>query len=36
VAVIGDILRAENPGERARQYIDLLGNRDSGMAAKGA
>ena len=24
VAVIGDILRARDPGERARQYIDLL------------
>jgi thiamine-phosphate pyrophosphorylase len=25
VAVISDILRARDPGERARQYIDLLG-----------
>jgi len=25
VAVISDILRARNPGERARQYLDLLG-----------
>lgn len=31
VAVISDILRAENPGKRARQYIDLLqkSNRES-------
>ncbi len=36
VAVISDILRAENPGERARQYIDLLDRGDSGMAAKGS
>ncbi len=27
VAVISDILRAENPGKRARQYIDLLDKR---------
>jgi thiamine-phosphate pyrophosphorylase len=24
VAVIGDILRAPDPGQRARQYVDLL------------
>jgi thiamine-phosphate pyrophosphorylase len=36
VAVISDILRAENPGKRARQYIDLLEKGNSGMAAKGA
>jgi thiamine-phosphate pyrophosphorylase len=36
VAVISDILRAENPGERARQYIDLLEKPNSGMVAKGA
>jgi thiamine-phosphate pyrophosphorylase len=24
VAVISDILRAPNPGQRARQYVDLL------------
>jgi thiamine-phosphate pyrophosphorylase len=35
VAVISDILRAANPGERARQYIDLLEKGNSGMAAKG-
>lgn len=35
VAVISDILRAGNPGERARQYIDLLERGNSGMAAKG-
>lgn len=35
VAVISDILRAENPGARARQYIDLLERGNSGMAAKG-
>jgi thiamine-phosphate pyrophosphorylase len=36
VAVISDILRAENPGERARQYIDSLERGNSGMAAKGS
>jgi thiamine-phosphate pyrophosphorylase len=36
VTVISDILRAENPGERARQYIDLLEKPNSGMVAKGA
>jgi thiamine-phosphate pyrophosphorylase len=36
VAVISDILRAKNPGERARQYIDLLEKPNSGMVAKGA
>jgi thiamine-phosphate pyrophosphorylase len=29
VAVISDILRAENMGKRARQYVDLLGQLDS-------
>jgi thiamine-phosphate pyrophosphorylase len=28
VAVIGDILRAPDPGERARQYLELLGTAD--------
>jgi thiamine-phosphate pyrophosphorylase len=35
VAVISDILRAENPGKRARQYLDLLENRLSGRGARG-
>jgi thiamine monophosphate synthase len=30
VAIISDILRAENPGKRARQYVDLLEQLDSG------
>jgi thiamine-phosphate pyrophosphorylase len=34
VAIISDILRAENVGKRARQYVDLLERRDSGIAAK--
>jgi thiamine monophosphate synthase len=34
VAIISDILRAENVGKRARQYVDLLEQRDSGTAAK--
>jgi thiamine-phosphate pyrophosphorylase len=29
VAIIGDILRAENMGKRARQYVDLLELKDS-------
>jgi thiamine-phosphate pyrophosphorylase len=29
VAVISDIWRAENPGKRARQYVDLLDDRNS-------
>jgi thiamine-phosphate pyrophosphorylase len=29
VAIISDILRAEDIGKRARQYVDLLGQRDS-------
>ena len=29
VAIISDILRAENMGKRARQYVDLLERRDS-------
>jgi thiamine-phosphate pyrophosphorylase len=29
VAIISDILRAENIGKRARQYVDLLERRDS-------
>ncbi len=36
VAVISDILRAENPGERARQYIDLLEGKHFGTTAKSA
>jgi len=36
VAVISDILRAENPGQRARQYIDLLDKRNSANAAQRA
>jgi thiamine-phosphate pyrophosphorylase len=35
VAVISDILQAENPGKRARQYIDLLEHGNTSMAAKG-
>jgi thiamine-phosphate pyrophosphorylase len=34
VAIISDILRAENVGKRARQYVDLLDRRDSGIAVK--
>jgi thiamine-phosphate pyrophosphorylase len=34
VAIISDILRAENVGKRARQYVDLLERRDSGIAVK--
>jgi len=34
VAIISDILRAENIGKRARQYADLLERRDSGTAVK--
>jgi thiamine-phosphate pyrophosphorylase len=34
VAVISDILRAENPGDRAREYVDLLEGGNSGMSAK--
>jgi thiamine-phosphate pyrophosphorylase len=33
VAVISDILRAENPGRRARQFIDLLDKQNSAHAA---
>jgi thiamine monophosphate synthase len=29
VAIISDILRAENVGKRAREYVDLLERRDS-------
>jgi thiamine-phosphate pyrophosphorylase len=29
VAIISDILRAEDVGKRAREYVDLLGQRDS-------
>jgi thiamine-phosphate pyrophosphorylase len=36
VAVISDILRAEDVGIRARQYIDLLEKGNSGMNAKDA
>ncbi len=36
VAVISDILRAENPGKRARQYIDLLDKGNSLNAARRA
>jgi thiamine-phosphate pyrophosphorylase len=36
VAVISDILRADNPASRARQYLDLLGSGDSDSAAKGS
>jgi thiamine-phosphate pyrophosphorylase len=34
VAVISDILCAENPGHRARQYIDLLAQKPSANAAQ--
>jgi len=34
VAIISDILCAENVGKRARQYVDLLEQRDSGIASK--
>jgi thiamine-phosphate pyrophosphorylase len=34
VAIISDILHAENVGKRARQYVDLLEQRDSGTAVK--
>ncbi len=34
VAVIGDIWRAENPGKRARQYIDLLDKQESARVAQ--
>ncbi len=34
VAIISDILGAENVGKRARQYVDLLERRDSGTAVK--
>jgi thiamine-phosphate pyrophosphorylase len=34
VAIISDILRAEDVGKRARQYVDLLERRDSGIATK--
>jgi thiamine-phosphate pyrophosphorylase len=36
VAVISDILRAENPGQRARQYVDLLDKQNSAPAARRA
>ena len=36
VAVISDILRAENPGRRARQYIDLFDKQNSVNAAQRA
>jgi thiamine-phosphate pyrophosphorylase len=36
VAVISDILRAENPGQRARQYIDLLDKQNSANVARRA
>jgi thiamine-phosphate pyrophosphorylase len=36
VAVISDILRAENPGKRARQYIDLLDKQNSAHVARRA
>jgi thiamine-phosphate pyrophosphorylase len=34
VAIISDILSAENVGKRARQYVDLLEQRNSGIAVK--
>jgi thiamine-phosphate pyrophosphorylase len=34
VAVISDILRAENSGHRARQYIDLLAKKNSAHVAQ--
>jgi thiamine-phosphate pyrophosphorylase len=36
VAVISDIWRAENPGKRARQYVDMLEKQNSGIAGRGA
>jgi thiamine-phosphate pyrophosphorylase len=36
VAVISDILRGENPGKRARQFIDLLDKQNSAYAAPGS
>jgi len=36
VAVISDILRAENPGQRARQYLDLFDKQNSANAARPA
>lgn len=36
VAVIADILRAENPGARARQYVDLLEKKNTGIAKQSA
>jgi thiamine-phosphate pyrophosphorylase len=36
LAVISDILRAQNPGQRARQYIDLLDKQNSANAARRA
>lgn len=36
VAVISDILRAENPGRRARQFIDLLDKQSPANAAQRA
>jgi thiamine-phosphate pyrophosphorylase len=36
VAVIGDILRAENPGRRAQQYLELLDKINSANAARPA
>jgi thiamine-phosphate pyrophosphorylase len=32
VAVISDILLARNPGERARQYVDVLGETNRAAA----
>jgi thiamine-phosphate pyrophosphorylase len=34
VAIISDILRAEDMGKRTREYMDLLERRDSGIAVK--
>jgi thiamine-phosphate pyrophosphorylase len=36
VAVMGDILRAENPGKRARQYVDLFERGRSEAVAESA
>jgi thiamine-phosphate pyrophosphorylase len=36
VAVISDILRAENPERRARQYIDLFESKNSGLTTQSA
>ncbi len=36
VAIIGDILRAENLGGRAREYVELLEHGNSGVAAGAA